>query len=161
MIAIDASRICWYSRSVSVCAGATVIESPVCTPIASKFSMEHTITQLSLRSRMTSISNSFQPSTLSSTSTSPIGESASPCVTMSRSSSTLYAMPPPAPPSVKLGRMTTGKPMPATISSASASEYAYPLRGVSSPMRAIASANRRLSSPFLMTSTFAPISSTP
>ena len=29
----------WYSLSVSVCAGATVIESPVCTPIASKFSI--------------------------------------------------------------------------------------------------------------------------
>ena len=29
MIATDASRISWYSRSVSVCAGATVIESPV------------------------------------------------------------------------------------------------------------------------------------
>ncbi len=26
---IAASRISWYSRSVSVCAGATVIESPV------------------------------------------------------------------------------------------------------------------------------------
>ena len=31
--AIEASRSRWYSRSVSVCAGATVIESPVCTPI--------------------------------------------------------------------------------------------------------------------------------
>ena len=29
MIAIAASRIRWYSLSVSVCAGATVIESPV------------------------------------------------------------------------------------------------------------------------------------
>jgi len=27
-----ASRMIWYSLSVSVCAGATVIESPVCTP---------------------------------------------------------------------------------------------------------------------------------
>ncbi len=39
MIAIAASRIFWYSRSVSVIAGATVIESPVCTPIGSTFSM--------------------------------------------------------------------------------------------------------------------------
>ena len=31
--AIDALRMRWYSLSVSVCAGATVIESPVCTPI--------------------------------------------------------------------------------------------------------------------------------
>ena len=69
-----ASRIIWYSRSVRVCAGATVIESPVCTPIGSKFSIEQTMMQLSLRSRMTSSSNSFQPSTLSSISTSLTGE---------------------------------------------------------------------------------------
>ncbi|HET9987505.1 MAG TPA: hypothetical protein VFQ65_03280, partial [Kofleriaceae bacterium] len=47
--------------------GATVIESPVCTPIGSRFSIEHTITLLSLPSRTTSSSYSFQPSTLSST----------------------------------------------------------------------------------------------
>ena len=47
MIATAASRIAWYSRSVSVSAGATVIESPVCTPIGSMFSIEHTITTLS------------------------------------------------------------------------------------------------------------------
>ena len=82
-IAIEASRIVWYSRSVSVCAGATVIESPVCTPMGSTFSMEQTITALSLTSRMTSISNSFQPITLSSISTSPTGESAIPCAVMS------------------------------------------------------------------------------
>ena len=35
--AADASRIRWYSLSVSVCAGATVIESPVCTPMGSSF----------------------------------------------------------------------------------------------------------------------------
>ena len=39
----------WYSLSVSVCAGATVIESPVCTPIGSRFSIEQTMMQLSLR----------------------------------------------------------------------------------------------------------------
>jgi hypothetical protein len=33
MMAMAASRIFWYSTSVSVCAGATVTESPVCTPI--------------------------------------------------------------------------------------------------------------------------------
>ena len=40
-MASDAARMRWYSTSESVCAGATVMESPVCTPIASKFSMEH------------------------------------------------------------------------------------------------------------------------
>ena len=54
------------------------MESPVCTPIGSKFSMEHTMMPLPTRSRMTSISNSFQPSMLSSTSTSPAGDSSSP-----------------------------------------------------------------------------------
>ena len=76
--ASEASRMSWYSRSVSVWAGATVIESPVCTPIASKFSMEQMMIALSARSRITSISYSFQPSTLSSTSTSWTGESSRP-----------------------------------------------------------------------------------
>ncbi|MGB7565987.1 MAG: hypothetical protein WBM08_14705 [Prochlorococcaceae cyanobacterium] len=61
MIAIDWSRRRWYSRSVRVWAGATVIESPVCTPIGSRFSMLQMITTLSARSRITSSSNSFQP----------------------------------------------------------------------------------------------------
>ena len=55
------SRMSWYSRSVSVIAGATVTESPVCTPIGSKFSIEHTTTTLSRLSRISSSSNSFQP----------------------------------------------------------------------------------------------------
>ena len=38
-IAMASSRISWYSRSDRVWAGATVMESPVCTPIASKFSI--------------------------------------------------------------------------------------------------------------------------
>src|SRR5215472_17963084 len=44
MILIAASRMTWYSRSVRVCAGATVIESPVWIPIGSKFSIEHMMT---------------------------------------------------------------------------------------------------------------------
>ena len=66
MIAMAASRIRWYSLSVSVWAGATVIESPVCTPIGSKFSMEQMMTTLSATSRITSSSYSFQPMTDSS-----------------------------------------------------------------------------------------------
>ena len=62
MIAMDWSRNRWYSRSVNVWAGATVIESPVWTPMGSRFSMLQTITTLSARSRITSNSNSFQPS---------------------------------------------------------------------------------------------------
>jgi hypothetical protein len=66
MMATAASRITWYSLSVSVWAGATVIESPVWTPIGSKFSIEQMITTLSAVSRITSSSYSFQPSTLCS-----------------------------------------------------------------------------------------------
>ena len=61
MHAKAASRMSWYSTSLSVWAGATVIESPVCTPIGSRFSIEQMITQLSARSRITSSSYSFQP----------------------------------------------------------------------------------------------------
>ncbi len=76
--ASEASRMIWYSLSVSVRAGATVMESPVCTPIGSMFSIEQTMMQLSALSRTTSISYSFQPSTLSSTSTSLVGEASMP-----------------------------------------------------------------------------------
>ncbi len=67
------SRICWYSTSESVCCGATVIESPVCTPMGSTFSMLQMMTTLSALSRITSSSNSFHPSTDSSMSTSCVG----------------------------------------------------------------------------------------
>ena len=95
-----ASRMSWYSRSVSVCAGATVIESPVCTPIGSTFSMEQITTTLSRRSRISSSSNSFQPYTDFSTSTSVFRDSSRPRVAMSRNCSGVCAIPPPAPPSV-------------------------------------------------------------
>ena len=87
--AMEASRIRWYSRSVRVSAGATVTLSPVWTPMASRFSMEQTMMQLSARSRTTSISNSFQPSTLSSTSTSLVMEASRPAATICSNSSRL------------------------------------------------------------------------
>ena len=79
----------WYSLSVRVWVGATVIESPVWTPIGSKFSMEQITTQLSFRSRMTSISNSFHPSKDSSTRTSVTGDMSNPLLTISSYSSLL------------------------------------------------------------------------
>jgi hypothetical protein len=159
--AIAASRIIWYSRSVSVCAGATVMESPVCTPIASKFSIEQTMMQLSAKSRITSNSNSFQPSALSSISTSWTGESASPRSRISSRSSLLYAMPPPVPPSVKLGRTMHGKPIRAANSCPRCKLLMSCDSGVSRPILRIASLNRSRSSAFLMASILAPISSTP
>ncbi len=83
------SRIAWYSPSDSVCCGATVIESPVWTPMASKFSTEQTTMALSIRSRMTSSSNSFQPSTDSSISTLCDGLASSAVAAISSSSSRL------------------------------------------------------------------------
>ncbi len=74
----EALRIRWYSLSVSVRAGATVMESPVCTPIGSMFSMEQMMMQLSAVSRTTSISYSFQPSRLSSIRICETGEASSP-----------------------------------------------------------------------------------
>src|SRR5881628_3191515 len=139
--AIEASRMIWYSLSVSVCAGATVIESPVCTPIGSRFSIEQTMMQLSLRSRTTSISNSFQPSTDSSISSSRVGEASSPRSQIATNSSRLYAIPPPVPPSVNDGLITTGKPMPACTCSASSIEWASEERGESRPIFLIASLN--------------------
>ena len=68
----------WYSTSVRVWAGATVIESPVCTPIGSKFSIEQTTTQLSALSRITSSSYSFQPAIERSTRISDTGLASSP-----------------------------------------------------------------------------------
>ena len=76
--AIATSRMFWYSRSVSVIAGATVTLSPVCTPIGSTFSIEQTITTLSARSRITSSSNSFHPRIDSSRSTSWVGRGVEP-----------------------------------------------------------------------------------
>src|SRR3972149_10024548 len=56
IVFIEVDRMRWYSRFVSVCEGATTIESPVCTPIGSKFSMLQTARQLSAKSRTTSYS---------------------------------------------------------------------------------------------------------
>ena len=66
-----------------------VMESPVCTPMASIFSIEQMMMALSALSRTTSISNSFQPSTDSSISTSLVGEASSPPSTMAKNSSRL------------------------------------------------------------------------
>ena len=108
MTAMPMSRRRWYSRSVSVSAGATVIESPVCTPIGSRFSIEQTTTTLSAWSRITSSSYSFQPRIDSSRSTSVTGEYWSPAPAMRTSSSSWCANPLPRPPIVNDGRTTTG-----------------------------------------------------
>ena len=140
------SRSCWYWRSVSVCWGATVTESPVCTPIGSTFSIEQTITTLSLRSRITSSSNSPQPITDSSTSVWWIGLAASASATRWRYSGSVRAIPPPSPPIVKPGLTIAGSPISGSACSASLIDLTAALRGTRRPARSIVERNRSRSS---------------
>ncbi len=103
MHASAASRIRWYSRSDSVITGATVIESPVCTPIGSTFSIEQITTALSAPSRITSSSNSFHPATDSSTRISVTGLAARLRLATRSSSARVRANPLPPPPRVNDG----------------------------------------------------------
>ena len=161
MMAMAASRIAWYSLSVSVRIGATVMESPVWTPMASRFSMPQTMTQLSLRSRTTSSSYSFQPMTLWSIWTCLIMLAARPRAMMSRNSSMLYAMPPPVPPSVKAGRRIAGRPMSLMASIASSMELTTAALGSLSPIDSQICLKAWRSSARWMTSRLAPIISMP
>ena len=72
--------------------------------------MEQTTTTLSWRSRISSSSYSFQPSTDSSMSTSVTGDAASPVPASRSRSASVCAMPEPSPPIVNDGRITTGSP---------------------------------------------------
>ena len=144
--AIAWSRSIWYWRSVSDICGATVTESPVCTPIGSTFSIEQTITTLSAPSRITSSSNSPQPSTDSSISTCPIGDAARPVATMRSSSSSVRAIPPPRPPSVNAGRMISGSPKSASAPRACSTLVAIVLRAVRRPAACIVASNSSRSS---------------
>ena len=98
MHANERSRRCWYSTSDNVRIGATVIESPVWTPMGSTFSMPQMMMQLSALSRTTSSSYSFHPAIDRSTKISLIGDAANPVTAMARNASSLSAMPVPAPP---------------------------------------------------------------
>ena len=77
-------------------------------------------------------------------------------------------MPPPVPPSVKLGRITVGKPVPPVspmmrfcTSQASSIECAMPLLAEPRPILVIASLNFSRSSAFSIACSLAPIISTP
>ena len=162
MMSTEASRRRWYSLSVSVCAGATVMESPVCTPMGSTFSMEQMMTTLSARSRITSSSNSFHPSSDSSICTWLVMDASSPPAQMARNSSMLYAIPPPVPPSVKAGRMISGKrPMVSYATIASSMLVAIADLAMPSFSSTIASAKSSRSSALLIDASLAPMSSTP
>ena len=99
-------------------AGATVIESPVWTPIGSTFSIEQIIMQLSVLSLTTSISYSFQPATDSSTRISFVGELSIPLEAIFLNSSRVFAIPPPVQPRLKEGLQITGSPTLSRLESA-------------------------------------------
>ncbi len=160
MQASAASRMCWYSTSLSVWAGATVIESPVCTPMGSRFSIEQMITQLSAVSRMTSSSYSFHPAIDFSMRISEMGLASRPVIAARVNSSGVEAMPVPRPPRMNAGRITTGSPMSITTFSASSRLWAMAEAGASRPISAIAVLNRARSSAVAMASALAPMSST-
>ncbi|OQB68147.1 MAG: hypothetical protein BWX93_01607 [Bacteroidetes bacterium ADurb.Bin139] len=86
----------WDSLLLSVCVGATTMLSPVCIPSGSKFSMLHTVMQLSYLSRTTSYSISFHPLRLFSTST--WGANEKDFSARTTSSSSLSQKPEPSPP---------------------------------------------------------------
>ena len=75
-----------------------MIESPVWTPIGSRFSIEQMITQLSARSRMTSSSYSFHPAMDCSMRISLMGLAARPLAASRSNSAGVEAMPVPLPP---------------------------------------------------------------
>ena len=161
MIANAPSRSRWYSLSESVMIGATVIESPVCTPIASMFSMPQTTTQLSLRSRTTSSSYSFHPSSDLSTWTWSIIDALIPERTISSYSSRFHATPPPVPPRVNAGRMIAGSPIWSRNSIASSTLETVRLSGFCRPTESTTFLNASRSSARRITSRSAPIISTP
>lgn len=118
-----ALRSIWYSSSGNVWEGATTIESPVCVPSGSKFSIlqqmivfckspisidSHHKNEMrtSAPSRTTSYSSSFQPFILRSIST--WGLKLRLFADKSRSSSGLLAKPEPRPPRVNAERKMTG-----------------------------------------------------
>ena len=154
-------RSIWWSRSESVWAGATTIESPVWTPIGSRFSMLQTVMQVPAASRITSYSISFQPHSDRSTSTWRIGEAARPPWTMRSSSSGVVTNPPPVPPSVYAGRTTSGSPISAANARAVSSDSHTSDGGTGSPISISSCLNASRSSARRITSASAPRNRTP
>jgi hypothetical protein len=161
MIASAASRMRWYSRSDRVWIGATVIESPVWTPIGSKFSIEQTITTLSFASRITSSSNSFQPSSDSSIEISEVRDSIRPRLQIVSNSASVRARPPPDPPMVNDGRIMHGRPMRWRAASAASQEVASSARAMPRPRSLMMAPNFSRLSARMMTSAVAPIIAQP
>mmetsp|Transcript_17103 Transcript_17103/g.33616 ORF Transcript_17103/g.33616 Transcript_17103/m.33616 type:complete len:217 (-) Transcript_17103:254-904(-) len=154
-----AVRSMWYSSFESVWEGATTTDSPVWMPMGSKFSMLHTVTQLSDMSRTTSYSASFQPLIDFSTSTWGDVEKARGRRVMSSSSS--CAKPLPRPPSANAARMITGYPM-VLAASTESSMFSQAMEGASfSPISSSFSLKISRSSAAMMVETGVPSTLTP
>ncbi len=115
--------------------------------MGSMFSIPQMMIQVSAESRITSNSISFQPSTLSSMSTWWMRERESPSSIIRASSSLVFPIPPPAPPSVYAGRTTAGSPTDFIASSIWLREFRIVLFGTGSPIRIMRSRNFSRSSP--------------
>ena len=131
--------------------------SPVCTPTGSRFSILHTVIQFPLLSRITSYSISFQPAIQRSTRHCPTRERRSPFEQMSRSSCSSCAIPPPLPPNVYAGRITTGYPIVFVKATASSTFSTTSLAAIGSPIFSIVFLNSRRSSAFLIVREVVPI----
>ena len=139
-------------------AGATVMLSPVCMPIGSKFSTVQMITTLSFISRSSSSSNSFHPSTALSTNTSCMGDAVRPRSNAPSSSSLCITIPPPEPPRVNDGRITIGNPICCANSFPSSNEFAVLASATGTPRAIIHWRNNSRSSALSIALISTPIS---
>ena len=154
------SRSMWYSLLDRVCEGHTTMESPVCTPTGSRFSMLQMVMAVSLLSLITSYSISLYPLILFSISTSLTGERSRAFFIRGMNSSSLSANPPPVPPRVNAGRSTTGYPICSTTARPSSREVAVSDGSTGSPNSSQSSLNIFLSSARSIDPLFVPKSST-
>ena len=137
------------------------MESPVCTPTGSTFSILQTVILFPLASRITSNSISFQPEIHFSTRICVIGDIRRPLDAISSISSTSCAIPPPVPPSVNAGRIITGYPISSANASADSRSFTT-LEGMQgSPIESIVSLNICRSSALSIVSGRAPRRRTP
>ena len=115
---------------------------------------------LSFLSLTTSISYSFHPKSDSSINTSVVGDNSNPRLTIVINSSSLFAIPPPLPPSVKEGRIINGYLIEFAILIASSNVFAISDFATSISISPIAFLKSSLSSAVSMASFVAPIIST-
>src|SRR6266705_1434201 len=131
------------------------MESPVWTPIGSRFSMLQTVMHVSAASRITSYSISFQPHSERSMRTWWIGDASRPRWATAMRSASVVTNPPPVPPSVYAGRITTGRPILFTNAVTSSSDSQTIDVGTGSPMLASMSLKACRSSALRMVSMLA------